>query len=133
MSGSALADTDGTVRLAGQYSLNVIQSYLNDIHAAAYPHTPSQVGGALYDALNASYENFLKRLETPEADPLEIAAEAVNLMRYAANYEGGSDYARAYFQEHQKTMDEILSGKPLPDIFTAISQKPDDPLSPAPI
>lgn len=50
--------SDSQVRMIAAYAMSVMSRYINDIRAASYPQTASQVGGWVYDYILIHLENM---------------------------------------------------------------------------
>lgn len=69
-----MASTENGRLLAGVFAANLIRSYLNDVHAASYPHTPAQTGGATYIFFNDRYTDIMAQTDKNIAADMALAA-----------------------------------------------------------
>src|SRR5690606_13180494 len=101
-------EQDKAVRLAGAFVLEAMSGYINDIRAAAYPHTPEQIGGAPYIYFLKTCDDAKAGLDRGES-PLETARLAISqLEEFLSSFEDKKSAVYIRFEAKKRVADRLL-------------------------
>lgn len=132
--------SDKGKNLAGAFAAHLIQSYLNDVHAASYPHTPEQVGGATYVYFRDKYEELQRDVEAGRSKEY-IAAKALRAIRdylandrlsgkFACEASISANTAYLHFSTRMDIIDRLESGEDIQKILADLRKEKEGENSP---
>lgn len=123
--------------LSGSYAYNRIQQFVQEIHAAAYPHTPQEVGGRPYgycaeyleqceNIIGADDRNNLppKKKEAIRNGAIETVNKMVADLSLVSDLNASEQRYLDEFTFYKSIIDRISDGEKIEDIKTFIKTGP---------
>lgn len=113
--------------LAGAFASTVMHSYLEDVHAASYPHAPSEVGGETYRFFKERYEALLQETDRDVAADLALRAIRDYMQdeslsgTFARQSSSSMNMAYFHFSSRVPIIDRIEAGESPRDILNELN------------